>query len=261
MQYVDTHVHLDSLYEKLKKNFDDSFDDYCATFPEGFDGCLCVYSSCFDYSMKFIGSNHPKIFGALGQHPHDAKCYDEAFEAKLIELLKHEKIRSLGEIGLDYYYAHSPVDVQKRVFERQCHLAVERQLPVTIHTRDAEDDTFDIIKRCLPKDQKIHIHCYTNSWEAAERILKEFPNAYFGFTGCITFKNSANVQDVCKKIPLDKILSETDGPFMAPVPFRGKPSNPGYIPIIIKKIAELHQVSEECAFTQLRENCRRVYNF
>lgn len=260
-KYVDCHCHLDSIWEKLGKDFNDSFDEWIFSWPKGFDGCLCAYSESFDKTMAFVGQNHPKIFGALGQHPHGASNYCDEYEAKLIELLKHPQVRALGEIGLDYHYTLSPVDVQKRVFERQCQLAVERQLPITIHTREAEDDTWDIIKRCLPKDQKFHIHCYTDSWAWAEKVLKEFPNAYFGFTGCLTFKKSKDVQDVCSKVPLDRMLSETDGPYMAPEPFRGKASMPGYIPQIIKKMAQLHNVSEEVAATTLRENARNIYGF
>ena len=260
-KYVDCHCHLDSIWERLGKNLDDNFDEWISDWPAGFDGCLCAYSESFDQTMKFVGLNHPKIFGALGQHPHGASNYNEEYEAKLIELLKHPQVRALGEIGLDYHYTLSPVDVQKRVFERQAQIAVEKQLPVTIHTREAEDDTWEIIKRVFPKDQKIHIHCFTDSWEFAEKVLKEFPNSYFGFTGCLTFKKSKEVQSVCKKVPMDRLLSETDGPYMAPEPFRGKASMPGYIPQIIKKMAQLHEIPEADAYQILRQNAKTIYNF
>ena len=259
--YVDCHCHLDAIYEKMKLPLDHPFSDFSSTWPEGFDGCLCAFSDTFEGSMKFIDSGNPKIFGALGLHPHGASRYDDEFEAKLLELLKHPQIRALGEIGLDYHYTLSPVDVQKRVFEREAKIAVEKQLPITIHTREAEADTLEILKKAVPKDHPFHIHCFTDSWGFAEAVLKEWPNSYFGFTGVLTFKNSKDIQDVCSKVPLDRMLSETDGPYMAPVPHRGKAAWPGHIPIIIKKMAELHKVSEEEAFTTLRENARRIYKF
>ena len=259
--YVDCHCHLDAIYEKMKKPLEDSFEEFSAPWPKGFDGCLTTFSETFEGAMRFIDSGHPLIYGALGLHPHGASRYDDEFEAKLLDLLKHPRIRSFGEIGLDYHYTLSPKDVQKRVFERQINLAVERQLPITIHTREAEDDTLEILKRAMPKDHFFHIHCFTDSYEFAEKVLKEWPNSFFGFTGVLTFKNSKDIQETCSKIPLDRILSETDGPYMAPVPFRGKAAWPGHIPVIIKKVAELHNVSEEEAFTTIRENCRKIYHF
>jgi TatD DNase family protein len=182
-------------------------------------------------------------------------------EARLLELLQHPQIRALGEIGLDYHYTLSPVDVQKTVFERQATIAVEKQLPITIHTRDAEADTLEILEKVIPRDHFFHIHCFTGSWEFAAKVLERWPNSYFGFTGVLTFKNSKDIQSVCARVPMDRILSETDGPYMAPIPFRGKPAWPGHIPIIIKKMAELHNISEDEAFEAIRENGRRIYRF
>ena len=245
--YIDAHTHLDMIYEKLGKDLQDSFEEWSFSWPKGFDGCLCSYSDSFDKTLRFINSGNPKIFGSLGMNPHDAKLYNDEFEAALISNLPNPRVKALGEIGLDYHYTLSPVEVQKEVFEKQAKMAVERQLPITIHMREAEDDCYEILKKVVPKDHKFHIHCFTDTWNFAEKVLKEWPNSYFGFTGVVTFKSSKNVQDVCSKIPLDRILSETDGPFMAPVPYRGKASMPGYIPQIVKKIAELHKVSEKIA--------------
>jgi TatD DNase family protein len=245
----------------MKKPLADSFDEFSSTWPSGFDGCLCAFSETFDASMRFIDSGNPKIFGALGLHPHGASRYDDEFEARLLELLQHPQIRALGEIGLDYHYTLSPVDVQKAVFERQARIAIDKKLPITIHTREAEEDTLEILKRVIPKDHFFHIHCFTDTWEFAEKVLQEWPNSYFGFTGVLTFKNSQNIQSVCAKVPLDRVLSETDGPYMAPIPFRGKPAWPGHIPVIMKKVAELHKVSEDETSDVLRNNARRIYNF
>ncbi|KAH0791181.1 hydrolase, TatD family protein [Histomonas meleagridis] len=261
LPYVDCHTHLDAIYEKMGLDLNEPFEKFSESWPEGFDGCLATFSDTFEGVMKFVDSGNPKIFGALGLHPHGASRYNDEFEAQLIELLKNPRVKALGEIGLDYHYTLSPVDVQKRVFEREIQLAVERQLPITIHTREAEDDTFEILKRAMPKDHFFHIHCFTDGWEFAEKVLKEWPNSFFGFTGVLTFKNSKKIQDVCKKVPIDRILSETDGPYMAPIPHRGKAAWPGHIPIIIKKVAELHEIPVEEGFEVLRENCRKIYHF
>lgn len=259
--YVDCHTHLDAIYEKLGHPLDSvPFSEFSAEWPAGFDGCLTTFSETFDGVLHFLDED-ARVYGAVGLHPHGASRYDAAFEAALLQALSHPKIRALGEIGLDYHYTLSPVDVQQRVFEREIGLAVERQLPITIHTREAEADTLAILKRAMPRDHFFHVHCFTDSWAFAEQVLKEWPNAYFGFTGVLTFKNSKKVQSVCRRVPMDRLLSETDGPYMAPVPQRGEAAHPGHIPHIIAKIAELHGIAEEDAAQQLRENCRKIYKF
>ena len=209
----------------------------------------------------FINQGNPQIYGALGIHPHNANMYNDDMEECLKEHLKNPRVIALGEIGLDYHYNNSPQDIQKAVFERQCKLAVQLNMPIVIHTREAEQDTYEILEKAVPKDHKIHIHCYTDSWWLPEKVLPQWTNAYFGFTGVLTFKNSKVVQEVCSKIPLNRILSETDGPFMAPIPYRGKASNPGYIPFIVKKIAELHNADVKEAAAIIRQNCRDFYGF
>ena len=170
LPYVDCHTHLDAIYEKMGLDLNEPFEKFSESWPVGFDGCLATFSDTFEGVMKFIDSGHPKIFGALGLHPHGASRYNDEFESQLIELLKNPRVKALGEIGLDYHYTLSPVDVQKKVFEREIQIAVERQLPITIHTREAEDDTFEILKRAMPKDHFFHIHCFTDSWEFAEKV-------------------------------------------------------------------------------------------
>jgi TatD DNase family protein len=261
-EYVDTHVHLDTVWQRIKKPLDFPFSRYAEQFPPGFAGCLTVFSDSFDGALHFIDQGNPLIYGALGIHPHNAVAYnDEIEEALRTNYLQNPRVIALGEIGLDYHYDNSPRDVQQAVFERQCRLAVSLGKPIVVHTREAEQDTFDILERAVPVDHKIHIHCYTDTFSLAEKVLAKWPNAYFGFTGIVTFPKAQTVHEVCSKIPLNRILSETDGPFMAPVPFRGKPSNPGYIPHIVKRIGVLHGVDEETAFTTIRQNCRDFYGF
>ena len=260
-EYVDTHTHLDTIYAKLKKRPDWPFSEYMKTFPPGFAGCVTVFSDSFDGALNFIDQGNPLIYGALGIHPHNAIAYNDELEACLRGHLANPRVVALGEIGLDYHYDNSPRDIQKSVFERQARLAVELGMPIVVHTREAEKDTLEIFERAIPKDHKVHIHCYTDSKWLCEQILAKWTNAYFGFTGILTFPKTQDIRDVCAIVPLNRLLSETDGPFMAPVPFRGKASNPGYIPQIVKKMAEVKQVDEATAFTQIRQNCRDFYGF
>lgn len=260
-EYVDTHTHLDTIYSRIKKPQNWPFSEYMKTFPPGFAGCLTIFSDSFDGALNFIDQGNPMIWGALGIHPHNAIAYNDELEECLRMHLANPRVIALGEIGLDYHYDNSPRDIQKTVFARQCRLAVELKMPIVIHTREAEKDTLEIMEKEIPKDHKIHIHCYTDTEWLVNQVLPKWPNAYFGFTGVLTFPKSQDVRNVCKIVPLNRLLSETDGPFMAPVPFRGKASNPGYIPAIIKKMAELKGVDEETAFRQIRQNCRDIYGF
>lgn len=260
-EYVDTHTHLDTIYQKLKKSQDWPFSEYMKSFPPGFAGCMTIFSDSFDGALNFIDQGNPMIWGALGIHPHNAIAYNDEMEECLRNHLKNPRVIALGEIGLDYHYDNSPRDIQKQAFARQCRLAVELGKPIVIHTREAERDTLEIMEKEIPKDHKIHIHCYTDTEWLVNQVLPKWTNAYFGFTGVLTFPKSQSVRDVCKLVPLNRLLSETDGPFMAPVPFRGKASNPGYIPVIIRKMAEIKEVPEATAFRQIRQNCKDIYGF
>jgi TatD DNase family protein len=260
-EYVDTHVHLDMVYRRIKKPLSWPFSEYVKTFPPGFSGCLTVFLGSFEGVLNFIDQSDSQVYGAVGIHPHNAIAYNDEMEECLKDHLANPRIIALGETGLDYHYDNSPRPVQRTVFERQCRLAVNLGKPIVVHTREAEQDTLDILEQTVPKDHKFHIHCYTDTFWLCEQVLAKWPNAYFGFTGVITFPKARDVQDVCARVPLERMLSETDGPFMAPVPFRGRPSNPGYIPAIVKKMAELHHVDDETAFRTIRQNCRDLYGF
>jgi TatD DNase family protein len=259
-EYVDTHVHLDTLYKRLKKPFDYPFADLVRSFAPGFEGCVTLFRDSWEATLNFI-DKEDLVFGALGVHPHQAQSYDDAMEEQLRANLGNRGVVAVGETGLDYHYDFCPRDVQQAVFERQLRLAVSVNKPIVIHTREAEHDTFDILQRVVSRDHKIHFHCYTDSFWLCEQTLGTWPNVYFGFTGALTFPSSQHVCDLCARVPLNRVLAETDGPFMAPVPFRGRPANPGHIPYVIRKIAELHGVDDATAFRTLRENCRDFYGF
>ncbi|KZW03309.1 Metallo-dependent hydrolase [Exidia glandulosa HHB12029] len=163
---------------------------------------------------------------AMGVHPHEAKHYDDKVEGQILEAMKHPRSVSWGEIGLDYHYSFSEHDVQQRVFRRQLQLAVSLEKPITIHTREAEEDTERIMKEVIPRDWKIHIHCFTDSPDFAERLLDHFPNLYIGITGVVTYTSNLNTSEILRRLaksatssetgkPL-RILLETDAPYMTP---------------------------------------------
>ncbi len=179
-----------------------------------------------------------RIYFTQGIHPHDAKDFTEIEKNKIIERAQFPKMVAVGEIGLDYHYNNSPKDIQLRVFEEQLQLAVDHDLPVVIHTREADEDTKSMLSNFSNHlKRKGVLHSFTSGRALAEWALND--GYYLGFNGIITFKNAQNVQDVVGMTPLEQILLETDSPFLTPVPHRGKENAPFYLPFIAQKIAEL----------------------
>ncbi|KAA6401034.1 MAG: putative hydrolase, TatD family protein [Streblomastix strix] len=186
----------------------------------------------------------------FGLHPHNSKEYDDKLELRLVEIFakyrESGKVLAWGEIGLDYHYDFSPRDVQRAVFIRQLKKSNELELPIVLHIREADDDALKIIRENVTDKQKrIHLHCYTSSPPFALQLVQEYPNLFVGFTGVVTFKNSRQIQDTVKALPLDRILLETDAPYMSPIPFRGQTCHSGMIPQTAQKIAELKGVTQD----------------
>ena len=152
-------------------------------------------------------------------------------------------------------------EVQWEVFIAQMKMATELDTALVVHTREAEEDTLRLMREHLPRDARVHVHCFTSSLHLARELLESFPNLCIGFTGVVTFKNAPEVREVVAATPLDRILLETDGPYMAPVPHRGEPAHPGHVPHIATKIAEVKGCTVEDVFRAARENTRRVYGF
>ncbi len=185
-----------------------------------------------------LASTYPEIYFTQGIHPHDAKDATEVEFEKIRTRASHPKMVAVGEIGLDYHYNNSPPEAQRLAFEKQLQLAVDADLPVVIHTRDADEDTMAIIKNFSPHlKKKGVIHSFTSTKELAEFVLSE--GFYIGFNGIITFKKAENVQEVVKLTPPERILLETDSPFLTPVPHRGKENGPYFLPFIAQKVADL----------------------
>lgn len=189
-----------------------------------------------------LANKYDFIYAAVGIHPSYADVVDNKTIDELVELSKNSKVRAIGEIGLDYYWEENPSrDIQKDAFRSQMKLAEKLNLPVVIHDRDAHADTLEILKE-FPKVTGV-IHCFSGSVEFARECLNL--GYYIGFTGVVTFKNARKIIDVAREVPLDRILVETDCPYMAPVPYRGKRNQSPYIIHILGKIAEIKDIPIE----------------
>lgn len=257
MSYIDTHCHLDQILARLQLPDFESFR--AAHLPADFEACITISCDPASIPAALALMREEKVYAAFGIHPHDAKAYTPGLEAELKQAMAGKKTVAWGEIGLDYHYNQSPPEVQREVFARQIKQGVACDRPLIVHTREAERDTLEILRAEAPKHWPIHVHCFTSSLDMAGSLLADFPNLCLGFTGIVTFKNATDLQAVAKATPLDRILLETDGPYLAPVPHRGKPAHPGHIPLIAQKIAELKQVDVAAVYSAARENTRRTY--
>jgi len=204
-----------------------------------------------------IAHSHPSVYAILGVHPHNAKEIDEETYSTLRKLCRDEKVRAYGEIGLDFYRNLSPRDVQLRRFREQIGLAKEIGLPVVIHDRQAHRETLEILKSEKAGECKGIIHCFSGDYEMAKDCIEM--GFYISVPGSITYKNAGGFQEVVKQIPLDSLLIETDAPFLAPVPFRGRRNEPSYVRYTAQKVAEIKKVPFEKVAEVTTENALRVY--
>jgi TatD DNase family protein len=204
-----------------------------------------------------LAGKHDFFYAAVGIHPEHADEFDESVSEEIKSLASNNKVRAIGEIGLDYYYEENPArEIQQNTFRKQMELARELRLPVVIHDRDAHEDTLKILKE-YPEVKGV-LHCFSGSVEFARECLKL--GYYIGITGVVTFKNAKKIIDVVSEVPLEKLLVETDCPYMAPTPFRGKRNRSDYIQHIIEKIAEIKGVSEEEISKVTINNVKKMLN-
>jgi TatD DNase family protein len=193
------------------------------------------------------------IWGTQGIHPHEAETYDDQVEATIRAQAADPRILAVGEIGLDYHYDHADRAVQRKVFERQLQLAVELNLPVVIHTREADEDTRDILRAFSPLlKRKGVLHSFTSGLALAEYALAE--GFTLGFNGIATFNSADNVREVITATPVEQILLETDAPYLTPVPYRGRPNAPFYLPLVAEKVAQVKQLDVETLLAQVYRN-------
>jgi len=200
----------------------------------------------------------PDVYATVGMHPHDAK--DVGVEA--LEVLKNlamdAKVVAIGETGLDYYYSHSPHDVQRRVFSQFIHMARQTRLPIVVHERDAAQDAAELLRREGAGELCGVIHCFTGTYEAACAYLDL--GFYLSFTGIITFKNADALREVVSKIPLERILVETDSPYLTPVPHRGKRNEPAYVHFVAETIAKVKDLTVEDIAQATTANVKQLFH-
>jgi TatD DNase family protein len=249
--FIDTHCHLDKL---------DSTAEEAVNEAKGAGVKRMLTISVDEPSLDFVSNavrQFPGVYGSVGFHPHDASALSESLLNKIRQLAQgDEKLIAIGEIGLDYHYLYSPVEVQQQVFRQQLMLAEELNLPVVMHSREAEADTLNILKEIPVKSVGV-AHSFTSSFEMARKLVEM--GWYLGINGIVTFKNAEDLREVVRWLPLEKMLLETDSPFLAPIPFRGKPNKPAHIPVIAAFIAELRDISLQELAEQTNENAQRLF--
>ncbi|MCF0215327.1 MAG: TatD family hydrolase [Fibrobacteraceae bacterium] len=261
--FVDTHCHIDTYEEQSQSSFEalwqsmESPEDPQIAAPE-----LMIHVACdpkgFEYARK-LSEKHPFIYAAYGIHPEYIETETSEDEYKVTEYLKHPKAVACGEFGLDYHYHSEQRKEQIELFERHLELGLKSQKPLVLHLREADDDAMAILQNAPIKNTNIHVHCFTGSPDFVKRLLSLNTHLFVGFTGIVTFKNAQNVRDAVKEVPLNQLLLETDAPYLAPVPHRGKPAHSGQIPYIAQKIAEIKEKSVDEIYAACRKNTRNCY--
>ncbi|HRJ53467.1 MAG TPA: TatD family hydrolase [Candidatus Thiothrix moscowensis] len=209
-------------------------------------------------TVMTLVQQHPQVWGTQGIHPHDANDYSDLVDAQIRANALHDKIVAVGEIGLDYHYDYSDRAKQRDAFERQLQIAIELDLPIVVHTREADADTQAILGNFVGQMRKRGvIHSFTSSRELAEYCLGE--GFCIGFNGISTFKAADNVREVIALTPLEQILLETDAPYLTPVPYRGHKNEPKYLPFIAEQVAQVKGISVETLLPQVWQNSLRVF--
>ena len=249
---IDTHSHIDM------DNYKDRFDEVIAEAKDfGVEKIVIpgVAPSGFKRIVELC-EKYENLYGAVGVHPEDLASFDADAESLIREYLKHPKIVAVGEIGLDYYWDKSQIERQKEIFEKQILIAKEIGNPVLVHDREAHFDTLEILKKTKASDVGVVMHCFSGSPEFAMECVRE--GFYIALGGVVTFKNAKKVKEVAKIVPLERLLLETDAPYMTPVPYRGKENQPAYVKFVAEEIANLRGVSFDEVANATTENAKKL---
>jgi hydrolase, TatD family len=204
-----------------------------------------------------LSASYDNLYSTIGWHPTEAGSYTSEIEAMIVQNLANPKVIALGEIGLDYHWMEDPKDVQEAVFRRQIQLSKTHDLPFVVHTRDAMTDTYDIIKSEGVGPRGGIMHSFSGTYEEAMQFLDL--GMMISFSGVVTFKKAIDLQEAATKLPLDKILVETDAPYLAPMPFRGRENTPAYTKFVVEKIAELRGLTPETVAQATYDNALRIF--
>ena len=251
---IDSHCHLDQ--EPLFENIHEILE---RSKKIGLSKLLTICTTLESFKrIKELVELDEIIYGTFGIHPHESKNDFINKELIIKEVKENRKIIGVGETGLDFFYNNSDKGVQKTSFVSHIEAAINLDLPLIIHSRNAEKDTFDILNEFKNKNIKILMHCFTGSLSLAKKLLEL--DSFFSASGIITFKNSNDLQKTFEYIPLEKILIETDSPYLAPVPMRGKKNEPSYIKYTLEKISEIKKIKTDYASKITSQNFNKLFN-
>lgn len=251
MSLFDAHCHLEN------ERFSEDFPDVMERMAEnGVTRCILAGSDMpTSRQITKLSCEHANIYGVVGIHPHEAKTWTDEDADELSAMQSHARIVGIGEIGLDYFYDFSPRETQKEVLVRQLLLAKSLNVPVVFHVRDAHGDMLDVLRAHRGELPAGMVHCYSGSVESAREYLSM--GFYLSFAGPITFKNANKIQEAVKYCPEDRLMVETDSPYLAPVPMRGRRNEPSFVRFVAQKAAELRGVDvESLCETAARNTCR-----
>ena len=250
---IDSHCHLD--HEPLISDLNNVIE---RSKKIGIKKLLTISTSyeSFERVAKIVNKD-AIIYGTIGIHPHETKENKISADFIAKNLAKNSKIIGVGETGLDFFYTNSDKNNQIDSFKVHIEAAIKSNKPIIIHSREAEDETFEILNEYRNKDLKLLMHCFTGSKNFAKKLLRL--NAYFSASGIITFKNASDLRETFKFLPLDKILIETDSPFLAPVPNRGKKNEPSFINFTAQKLADIRNISKSDIITSTTDNFNKLF--
>ena len=251
---IDSHCHLD--HEPLFENLDEVLK---RSKNVGIKKILtiCTTLKSFENIIKIINKDDI-IYGTFGIHPHETSNNTVKKDEIIQNVNKHKKIIGIGETGLDFYYNNSDKKSQISSFEEHIKASIDMNIPLIVHSRNAENETYDILKNFNNYNIKILMHCFTGSNEFAKKLLSL--NAYFSASGIITFKNSVELQDTFKFLPIENLLIETDSPFLAPVPNRGRKNEPSFIKFTAEKLAKIKDISNQELIDKTTQNFNKLFS-
>ena len=253
---ADSHCHLD--YPNLYNELDDVVN---RAIKNDVKLLLTICTTVESFKrIKLIVDKYKNIYGTFGIHPHETKNFKNMTDALIIGYKNEsKKIIGVGETGLDYYYNHSDKNIQKKIFAQHIEAAKELDIPLIVHSRDAEIDTFDILKSYMKNSKlKTIIHCFTGSKDFAKKIINI--GCYISVSGIITFKDSSELSETISSIPIDKLLVETDSPYLTPIPNRGKSNEPSFITHTIEKLSIIRNIEKKVIIENTTNNFRKLFN-
>ena len=253
---IDSHCHLD--YSNLYNQLDDVIKRAEYNQVKYFL-TICTTLKSFD-TIKLITDKYENIYGTFGIHPHETKRFVNVDKSFILDSVKdNKKIIGIGETGLDFYYNHSEKKIQQKSFIEHINAALELNIPIIVHSREAEKDTYEILKSEYKNSNlKILMHCFTGSKEFVKKLLDI--NCYVSVSGIITFNNSTELAETVSSIPIEKLLVETDSPYLSPIPFRGKSNEPSYIIHTIDKLSLIKKISKEKIIFNTTNNFKRLFD-